>query len=72
MLNKQNMKCTHCKKKKGLSVMDCRYCHSNYCSSCIQLEIHNCQGIQSKCKEELDNLEKKLAFSPKKKHDFIC
>ena len=66
------MKCEECKKRQGLMVLNCKYCNKNFCSRCIQLEIHHCEGIQSKCKEELDNLEKKLTFSPKKKHGFTC
>jgi predicted nucleic acid binding AN1-type Zn finger protein len=51
-------RCVNCK-KKGIPIT-CKYCTNGYCSSCIQLEIHKCSGIETKNNEEKTNLEKKL------------
>jgi len=58
-------RCDKCR-KKGLHIK-CKFCDYEYCSSCIQLEKHSCTGIDQKCKEYREDLEKKLAFSPKGK-----
>ena len=66
------MKCDQCKKKQGLLCLDCKYCERHFCTRCIHLEAHACTGMAIKCEESLNNLEKRIAFSPKKKHDFTC
>lgn len=66
------MKCDQCKKKQGLLCLECKYCDLHFCSRCIQLEAHGCAGMATKREESLHHLEKKIAFSPKKKHDFTC
>ena len=67
-----SVKCKKCNKKIGFFGITCKYCSSDYCSSCIQLEIHECLGIDKKRQEELSNLEKKLPLVQSKKHDFVC
>jgi hypothetical protein len=48
-----------CCKKKGIPI-PCTYCDKSFCSSCIQLEIHGCEGIQKKLDIDKENLGKKL------------
>lgn len=59
------MKCTHCKRKK--LVVNCMWCKLDFCSGCIQLEEHNCKCKELKIKNEIETLEKKIAFKTKKK-----
>lgn len=59
------MPCYKCK-KKGLPI-PCSYCNHGYCSGCIQLEIHKCEGLADKIENEKTNLEKKLCIEVKKK-----
>ncbi len=40
------MKCRCCKKKVGITVLDCKYCGISFCSACIMLEKHNCDGLE--------------------------
>ena len=54
-----NMRCGHCKKKKIICV-PCAYCdHTSLCTSCIQLEFHECSGILNKIQSERDTIEKR-------------
>lgn len=64
------MPCQKCKKKCGVPI-DCKYCTGKYCSGCIQLEKHDCQGCDVKKKLYLNNLEKQLAFKPDCKYAFL-
>ena len=59
------MSCKKCS-KKGIGI-NCKYCLVEYCTSCIQLEIHECTGIDNKIKDELINLKTKLEFEKDKK-----
>ena len=59
------MPCDKCK-KKGIP-MKCNYCPNSYCSRCIQLEMHSCEGIEQSKQKHISNLEKQLAFEPTKK-----
>ena len=59
------MPCGKCK-KKGIPI-PCKYCEGQYCSRCIQLEVHQCEGIEKSKKEHLSHLQKQLAFVPTKK-----
>ena len=52
------MPCDKCK-KKGIPI-DCNYCPGKYCSSCINLEEHTCEGIICKQENSRKLLEKKL------------
>ena len=54
------MSCKKCK-QKGIGIV-CKYCFVEYCTSCIQLEIHGCPGLHDKIKEELTYLQKILEF----------
>ena len=59
------MGCSLCK-KKGIPI-DCKYCLGKFCSRCINLEQHNCKGIEDYKKFHRENLQKQLAFEPKSK-----
>jgi hypothetical protein len=48
-------KCSH--KNRFLT---CRGCHGEYCSKCIQLEVHSCPKLDERSKIEKENLSKKL------------
>jgi hypothetical protein len=38
----------------------CRECRRNFCTGCIQLEVHACPCIKSKIVFEKERLEKQL------------
>ena len=59
------MPCDKCK-KKGIPI-PCKYCKGEFCSRCIQLEVHTCDGIEKSKQDHLSNLKKQLAFEPTKK-----
>ena len=63
------MPCFKCK-KKGIPI-NCKYCKYDFCSRCIVLEIHNCEGIKHKKEKELKELNNKLAFIPDKKFGLV-
>ena len=54
------MSCKNCK-KSGIGI-NCRYCIGEYCSRCIQPEIHSCPGLGEKKANELLTLQKNLQF----------
>ena len=60
------MKCAHCKKKTGVTIK-CVTCEREYCSGCIQLEIHMCELLHVKIEKEKQILEKNnIRLNPKK------
>lgn len=52
------MKCTKC--KRFFALIRCKYCDRDFCSRCIQLEIHECENIEDKKEELIETLRKKL------------
>ncbi len=64
------MPCQKCKKKCGIPI-DCKYCEGSFCSKCIQLSKHDCEGSDVKKKMYLNNLEKQMAFKPDCKYAFL-
>lgn len=54
------MKCRCCKKKVGIAVLDCKYCNLSFCSSCITLEKHNCDGLDDYIDQNKNTLEERL------------
>ena len=40
--------------------LKCRECSGDFCSKCIQLEVHNCPKLDERSKTEKENLAKKL------------
>lgn len=64
------MRCDVCN-KKCISI-SCSYCKKECCSSCIQLEIHECTGLKLKCKDQLEHLAKNLPQVIQRKHNFTC
>jgi hypothetical protein len=53
------MKCPACLRNKGIQ-LTCRECHRNFCTGCIQLEVHACPCIKTKVVFEKERLEKQL------------
>ena len=39
---KKKNKCSHCKKKIGFLKFTCKCSDKDFCSSCVQPELHNC------------------------------
>ena len=62
------MRCEACNKK--CVPIKCSYCTHDCCSSCIQLEVHECSGLAKKCKDMVEHLEKLLPQVISKKHNF--
>jgi predicted nucleic acid binding AN1-type Zn finger protein len=54
------MKCRYCKKKVGITTLDCKYCGLSFCTSCITLEKHNCDGLDDYIDKNKKDLEDKL------------
>lgn len=40
--------------------LECKSCNHNFCSRCIVLEIHDCDGMNDKVCSDLNKLSKKL------------
>ena len=41
-------------------ILKCRECFGDYCTRCIQLEVHMCPKLDERSKIEKENLSKKL------------
>lgn len=41
-------------------ILKCRECRDDFCSKCIQLEVHMCPKLDSRTKIEKENLSNKL------------
>lgn len=54
------MRCAHCKKKVGIMTLDCKYCQTSFCTSCISLEKHGCEGMDLYKLKNTQVLEDKL------------
>ena len=54
------MKCRCCKKKVGIAILDCKYCGLSFCTSCITLEKHECDGLDDYVFKNKKELEEKL------------
>lgn len=54
------MKCRCCKKKVGIAALECKYCGLSFCTSCITLEKHNCDGLDDYIDKNKKDLEEKL------------
>lgn len=63
------MRCENCK-KKGIP-LQCKFCNKGFCCSCIQLEVHNCEGLKVKIDKDIKRLEKDITCTPKKKLEAI-
>ena len=64
-------KCENCKKKCGIP-MTCTCCDAKVCFRCLNLTVHNCPRADVKAKQQISDLEKKLAYSVKKQNDLLC
>ena len=54
------MRCQCCRKKVGIMAIDCKCCAKKFCSRCITLETHKCEGIEDDIRSKKDDLENKL------------
>ena len=52
------MKCECC--KRALAILKCKECSCSYCSGCIQLEVHSCEGVAKRKAQQKLLLEKSL------------
>lgn len=52
------MKCRFC--KRFPAIIDCKFCERQFCSGCIQLEIHGCENISAKKENLINELKTKL------------
>ncbi len=50
------MKCQGCRKKVGIMALDCKCCGKKFCTKCITLEVHECEGIE----DDINNKKKLL------------
>lgn len=49
------MRCQNCK-RKGICIQ-CSCCKDNFCTACIQLEVHQCKELKVKIDKDLKRLE---------------
>lgn len=63
-------KCENCKKKCGIP-MSCTSCSADLCYRCLNLTVHACPKVDTKSRSQLIDLEKKLAYSPKKQDGLL-
>ena len=54
------MRCNCCHKKVGLLTLQCKSCNRNYCSRCILMETHNCEGLKENIEKGKEELQKTL------------
>ena len=59
-------KCLKCKKNKCL-IIECIYCNLNYCTRCLQPEIHNCENLKNCIESKRNELVKTLKPIPESK-----
>ncbi len=50
------MRCQCCRKKVGIMTLDCKCCGKKFCTKCITLEVHECEGIE----DDINNKKKLL------------
>ena len=53
------MGCGQCKRRQRL-LLTCKSCTKEFCTACIQLEVHTCPALADKQAFEKENLAKKL------------
>ena len=64
------MRCPQCKKKAGIMTLDCKYCQTSFCTSCIALEKHECKGMdiyKNENKQLLNDTLKSAMYSKAEK-----
>ena len=54
------MRCQECRKKVGIMALDCKCCGKKFCTKCITLEVHNCDGIEDDINAKKKQLGDKL------------
>lgn len=63
------MGCDLCR-KKGIPIK-CPYCPGSFCTRCMHLEVHGCEGVTMKKELHKKELEKKMAFDAPRKIEKI-
>lgn len=63
------MKCQCCRKKVGIMALDCKCCGKKFCTKCITLEVHNCDGIEDDINSKKKLLTDKLNEAVYEKKD---
>jgi hypothetical protein len=51
------MKCDKCSRKR--ITVECAWCKNQYCTGCIQLELHGCSNIKDKIEKDKKILEER-------------
>ena len=59
------MRCKECI-KKGITI-ECKWCKNEYCTKCIQLEVHNCENIEERNNFKNETLQSSLRKITKEK-----
>ena len=54
------MRCQSCRKKVGIMALECKCCGKSFCTKCITLENHDCDGIEDDIKIKKEILDSKL------------
>ena len=55
------MKCSFCTKKISIAMqMNCKWCKSVYCPTCLPIEFHNCKNTEDCKSNALKELNSKL------------
>ena len=63
------MRCGLCN-RKGV-IIKCTCCPGSFCTWCMQLEVHGCEGVTLKKELHKKDLEKKMAFEAPRKIEKI-
>ena len=58
MTGPKSTKCHWCKKKPYL--LKCKECFCQFCSNCIQMEVHACPNLAARKEKLLNELNSKL------------
>lgn len=59
------MRCDNCR-KKCIHIF-CNFCSSNFCSRCVQPEIHKCSKMNEMIQQKRKSLENNLIIEKEKK-----
>ena len=59
------MRCEQCR-KKCIHIL-CKFCSSDFCSSCVQPEIHKCSKMKKMIQQKRKTLENNLIIEKEKK-----
>lgn len=57
-------RCSNCKKKTGINKLNCKFCHLDFCTTCLQPEYHKCSELLD-CKTQSKQILSEQLFSNK-------